>query len=115
MAGGCLSGRLRPASWLVPFLAAGELRNARAGALRHGHYPWFHHGRGWPQDVEVARQYGGAAGCYGKVRRGYPAPVGDDDRLLGRSAPRPERAADQYRRVSETPQHDPLDARYARP
>jgi isoleucyl-tRNA synthetase len=34
-----------------------SLRHARPRALRHRHHPWLHHGRGRPQDVEVARQH----------------------------------------------------------
>ena len=115
MAGRRLSRRLRPASRLVPFLAARKLRHARPRALRHGRHPWLHHGRGRPQDVEVARQHGRAAGRDQAVRRRHPAAVGRDDRLLGGPAARQERAADQRRRLPQAPQHHPLDAGHARP
>ena len=80
MAGRCLSRRLRPASRLVPFLVARILRDEGQGALRPGHHPRLHHGRGRPQDVEVARQPDFPAGCHQAVRRRHPAPVG---RLVG--------------------------------
>ena len=115
MAGRRLSRRLRPASRLVPFLAAGKLRHARPRALRHRRHPWLHHGRGGPQDVEVARQHGRAAGRHQAVRRRHPAPVGGDHRLLGGPAARQERPADQHRRLPQAAQHHPLDARHARP
>jgi isoleucyl-tRNA synthetase len=51
-----LSRGHRPASRLVPFLAAGKLRHARPRALRAGADPRLRHGRGGAQDVEVARQ-----------------------------------------------------------
>ena len=76
MAGRCLSRRLGPASRLVPFLAAGKLRHARPRALRRGAHPWLRHGRGRPQDVEVARQSRRAAGGHQTVRRRYSAPCG---------------------------------------
>ena len=56
MAGRPLSRRLRPASRLVPFLAARKLRHARPRALRRGADARLRHGRGRAKDVEVARQ-----------------------------------------------------------
>ena len=44
MAGRRLSRRLRPASRLVPLLAARKLRHQGQGALRHRRHPWLHHG-----------------------------------------------------------------------
>ena len=57
-----LSRRLRPASRLVPILAARSLRHARPRAIRGGAHPWLRRGRGRAQDVEVHGQCGGAAG-----------------------------------------------------
>ena len=62
LAGLALSRRLRPASRLVPFLAAGELRHARPRALRRRADPRLRARRAGPQDVEVAGQRRRAAG-----------------------------------------------------
>jgi isoleucyl-tRNA synthetase len=83
-----VSRRLRPASRLVPFLAAGELRHARPRALRRGADPRLRARREGPQDVEVARQRRRAAGRDQAVRRRHPAPVGgasdySDDLRIG--------------------------------
>ena len=60
-----VSGRLRPASRLVSFLAAGELRHARRRAIRRRADARLRPRRARPgQDVEVARQRGRAAGRY---------------------------------------------------
>ena len=66
-----VSGRQRPASRLVPFLAAGKLRHPRPRALRRGADPRLHAGRERPQDVEVARQHRRAA----EGDRRIPAPI----------------------------------------
>ena len=66
-----------------------SLRHAGQGALRHRHHPWLHHGRGRPQDVEVARQPGLPAGRHQAVGRRHPAPLGGLDRLCRRPAHRP--------------------------
>ena len=62
MAGRALSRRLRPASRLVPFLAARELRHARPRALRRRADARLRARRAGPQDVEVAGQRHRAAG-----------------------------------------------------
>ena len=95
-----VSGRLRPASRLVPVLAAGKLRHARPRALRRGAHPRLHARRGRPQDVEVARQHHRAAGRDQAVRRRHPAAVGRLLRLLGRPAHR--------RRKSSRPRSTPI-------
>ena len=56
LAGRSLSRRLRPASRLVPFLAAGILRHPRPGALQRRADPRLHAGRAGPQDGEVPGQ-----------------------------------------------------------
>ena len=66
-----VSGRLGPASRLVPVLAAGELRHARPRAVRRRADPRLHARRERPQDVEVARQHRRAAGR----DQGSPAPT----------------------------------------
>ena len=53
---GDVSGRLRPASRLVPVVAARKLRHARPRALRRRADARLHARREGPQDVEVARQ-----------------------------------------------------------
>ncbi len=52
-----LSRRLRPASRLVPVVAARKLRHARPGAVRGGADPRLHDGRQGQEDVQVARQH----------------------------------------------------------
>ena len=56
LAGRSLSRRLRPASRLVPFLAAGSCRHARPRAVQGGADARLRARRAGPQDVEVARQ-----------------------------------------------------------
>ena len=73
---GHVSRRLGPASRLVPFLAAGELRHARPRALRRRPDPRLRPRREGPEDVEVARQHRRAAGRDQGFRRRHPAPVG---------------------------------------
>ena len=110
-----VSRRLRPASRLVPVLAAGELRHARRRAVRRRADARLHARRGRPQDVEVARQHGGAAGRDQAVRRRHPADVGvrpattADDQRIG-----PEilkTTVETYRKLRNT---HALDARLAR-
>ena len=67
---GDVSGRLRPASRLVPGLAAGELRHARPRAVRRRADAWLHARREGPQEVEIARQPDASAG-----RHQGPAPT----------------------------------------
>ena len=77
-----VSGRLRPASRLVPFLAARKLRHARRRAVRRGADARLRARRARAQDVEVARQHGRAAGRDEAVRRRHPAPVGRARRTM---------------------------------
>ena len=66
----------------------GILRHARGGAVRHRGHARLHARRARPQNVEVARQHGGAAGCDQAIGRRYPAAVDVRGRLLGRPAHR---------------------------
>ena len=109
-----VSRRLRPASRLVPFLAAGELRHARRRALRRGADPRLRARRDGPQDVEVARQHGRAAGRDEAVRRRHPAPVGVRVGLCRRPPHRPGDPQDHGRDLPQAAQHHPLDARQSR-
>ena len=109
-----VSGRLRPASRLVPVVAAGKLRHARGRAVRHGADARLRARRGRPQDVEIARQHGGAAGRDQAIRRRHPADVGLRFRLCRRSAHRSGNPEDQCRDLSQAAQHHPLDARQPR-
>ena len=84
MAGLALSRRLGPASRLVPFLAAGILRHARARAVQGGADPRLRPGRAGPQDVEVAGQRRLAPGGGGQKRRRHPAAVGGRRRIMPR-------------------------------
>ena len=109
-----LSRRLRPASRLVPFLAARKLRHARPRALRRGADARLRHGRGRAKDVEVARQPGDAAAGDRAVRRRHPAALGGLLRLCRGSPDRPGDPEDQRRFLPQAPEHHPLDARLAR-
>ena len=86
LAGLALSRRLGPASRLVSFLAAGNLRHPRPGALRRGADPRLRARRAGPQDVEVPGQCRGAAAGDEAVRRRHPAPLGRRLRLFRGSA-----------------------------
>ena len=76
--------------------------------LTHG-FVLDEHGRG--QDVEVARQYGRAAGRDAAVRRRHPAHVGLRVRLCRRHPHRPGDPEELRRDLPQAAQHDPLDAR----
>ena len=108
-----VSGRKRPASRLVSFLAAGKLRHPRPRALRRRADPRLHAGRERPQDVEVARQHRRAAKGDEGFRRGYPAALGLRHRLCRRPAHRPGNPEKHHRDLSQAAQLDPLDARHA--
>ncbi len=89
LAGGSVSRRLRPASRLVPVLAAGVGGNPRCRAVQGGGHRRLRHGRAGTQDVEVPGQRHCTAGGRRQIRRRYPATLGDDVRHLGRPAHRP--------------------------
>ncbi len=112
---GDVSRRLRPASRLVPVLAARELRHARPRALRRRADARLHARREGPEDVEVARQSDlSARGDQGLGRRHIEI-VGGERRLCGRSTHRPRNPEDGVRQLPQIAQHGPLDARHARP
>ena len=108
MAGRPLSRRLRPASRLVPFLAARELRHARPRALRRRADARLHARRAGPQDVEVAGQHHRAANGVRPVRRRHPAPVGGRHRLHRGPAHRPGDPEAPGRGLSPAAQHAAL-------
>ena len=56
VSGGLVSGRLGPASRLVPFVAADRLHARRPPAVQRAAHARLHRRRRRPQDVEVARQ-----------------------------------------------------------
>ena len=111
---GDVSRRLRPASRLVPVLAAGILRHARPRAVRRRADPRLHPRRGRPQNVEVARQRHRAAGRDQAIGRRHPAAVGLRRRLCRRPAHRPGNPQDHGRDLSQAAQHAALDARQPR-
>ena len=76
------------------------VRDAGQGAVQGRHHPRLHHGRGRPQDVEVARQPGVAAGRHQAVGRRHPAPVGRLDRLRRRPAHRARRFSSPMSRAT---------------
>ena len=110
MAGRPLSRGLRPASRLVPFLAARELRHARPRALRRRADARLHARRAGPQDVEVAGQHHRAANRVRPVRRRHPAPVGGRHRLHRGPAHRPGDPEAPVRGLSPAAQHAALPA-----
>ena len=92
LAGLALPRGLGPASRLVPLLAAGELRHARARALRRGADPRLRARRAGPEDVEVARQRGRAAGGVTSTAPtscacGWSAPTTSEDLRIGAGDP----------------------------
>ena len=108
-----VSGRLGPASRLVPVVAAGKLRHPRPRAVRRGADPWLHARRERPQDVEIGRQHRRAAKGDEGFRRRYPAALGLRHRLCRRPAHRPGNPQEHHRDLSQAAQLDPLDARHA--
>ena len=112
---GDVSRRLRPASRLVPVLAAGKLRHARPRALRRRADARLHPRREGSKDVEVARQPDLAAGRHQAVGRRHPAAVDGERRLFRRPAHRPGNPQKRQRQLSQAAQHPPLDARHAGP
>ncbi len=109
-----VSGRQRSASRLVPFLAAGKLRHARARALRRGAHPRFRARRAGSQDVEIDRQCHRAAGRDQAIRCRHSAHVGLCVGLCRRPAHRPGDSENNGRYLSQAAQHRALDAGFAR-
>ena len=114
MAGLALSRRLRPASRLVPFLAARSLRHARPRALRRGADARLRARRAGPQDVEVLGQRRRAAGSRVAKRRRHPAPLGRRLGLLRGSAHRAGDPEVPGRCLSPAAQHAALSPGRAR-
>ena len=110
MAGRSVSGRVGPASWLVPFIVAGGCRVPWPGAVQGCADAWLRDGRAGPQDVQVARQRHGAAGGERQIWRRHPAPVGDVIRHVRGSAHRPGDPEAAIRTVSPSAQHAALGA-----
>ena len=108
-----VSGRERPASRLVPVVAAGKLRHPRPRAVRRRADPRLHARRERPQDVEVDRQHRRAAKGDRAVRRRHPAALGLRHRLCRRPAHRPGNPEEHHRDLPQAAQLDPLDARHA--
>ena len=114
MAGRRVSGGLRSASRLVPFLAAAGLRHAGAGALQGGGDARLHARREGREDVEVGRQHRRARQGGQGIRRRHPAAVGGDGGLRRRPAHRPEHPQVGRRRLPPPAQRFPLPAGRAR-
>ncbi len=110
LAGRPVPGRHRPASRLVPFLAAGGGRHPRPRPVQRGADPRLRHGRTGPQDVEVARQRHRAAGGRRQIWRRYPPAVGDDVRYHRGSADRAGDPEAERRTVPPPAQHAALGA-----
>ena len=105
LAGRHLPRRQRPASRLVPELAARRPRHARPAAVHAGAHPRLPRRRRRPEDVEVARQLDRAAGHHQAERRRHPPAVGGDERLHARrsaSARRSWRASSRRTASSAT-------------
>ena len=88
-------------------------RHARPRALRRRADARLRARREGAEDVEVARQHGGAPGRDQEFRRRHPAAVGGGVRLCGRPAHRPGNPEDVRRDLSQDAQHAALDARHA--
>ena len=76
-----LHRRARPASRLVPVVAARRHRHRRRRAVSPGHHLRIPDQRAGRQDVEVGRQRAVAAGRDQAARRRHHPPLGGDDRL----------------------------------
>ena len=107
--------RLGPAPRLVPFLVARGQRHARPRALRCRADARVRARRARAQDGEIRRQCRCAANRHQGFRRRHSAPVGRRVRLFRRPAYRAGNPQDLRRNLQEAAQHDPLDARRARP
>ena len=111
LAGRHLPRRQRPASRLVPQLAARRHRHARPRAVQPGADARLRDGRARPQDVEVARQHHRAAGRHQAERRRDPAPVGVDGRLPRGHPPRQGNPGPHGRGLPQDPQRHPRAGR----
>ena len=100
----------RPASRLVPELAARRPRHARTAAVQGRRHARLHRGRGRQEDVEVARQLDRARGRHQAERRRHHPPLGVDERLHAGSAPQQGNPRARRRGLPEGAQHaaDPV-------
>ena len=111
LAGGHVPRGQRPASRLVPELAARGAGDARPAAVPRGADPRLPDRPRRPQDVEVARQRHRAAGRHQGERRRDPPAVGGDERLH-RGAARQQGDPDaRRRRLPQAAQHLPHPGR----
>ena len=106
VAGRHVPRRQRSASRLVPELAAGRPRHARAAAVPAGLTHGFLDRRRRHEDVEVARQHDRAAGHHQAERRRHPPAVGGDERLRAGDPGQQGDPGARRRGVPEDPQHD---------
>ncbi len=102
--------RLRPASRLVPVLAAHRLRHRRPRAVQGAAHARLRGGRQGPQDAQVQGQRHRAAEGVRQAGRRHPAPVGGVHRLLRRADHFRRNPQARRRRLSPHPQHAALPA-----
>ena len=105
-----LSRRLRPASRLVPVLAAHRLRHRRPRAVQGAADARLRGRRQGPQDVQVQGQRHRAAAGFRHDGRRHPAPVDGVHRLLRRADDFRRNPQARRRRLSPHPQHAALPA-----
>ena len=111
LAGRHLPRRQRPASRLVPELAARRPRHARPAAVQADPHARLPDRRRRQEDVEVDRQHDPAAGRDQGERRRHHPPLGGDERLP-RGDPRRQGDPRARRRgVPQDPQHAAVPAR----
>ena len=104
----------RPASRLVPVVAARKLRHARPRALRRGADPRLHDGRQGHENVQEPGQHGQPARPDEGTWRRHPAAVGAVGRLHRGPPDRQGNPRRRRRPVSQAAQQLPLSARRAR-
>ena len=106
-----LPRRLRPASRLVPLVAARLVHAERRAAVQGAADARLRRRRRRPEDVEVEGQRRRAAEGVRHARRRDPAPVGRRDRLLGRALDLRRDPEARRRELPPHPQHAALPAR----
>jgi isoleucyl-tRNA synthetase len=109
-----VSRRLRPAPRLVPVVAAGKLRDARACALQCRPDPRLHHGLQGHENVQEPGQHRQPLGSYARLWRGHLAAMGAVGGLHRRPSHRQGNPRRRRRPVSQAAQHLPLPARRPR-
>ena len=102
---------LRPASRLVPLVAARVVHGQRRAAVQGAAHARLRRRRRRPQDVEVEGQRRVAAEGVRLARRRDPAAVGRGDRLLGRAVDLRRDPEARRRELPPHPQHAALPAR----